>query len=430
MKRIGTLGLTACVAAVSMLTVSMTARAGAPEGSWYIAPQVNALWLDDARAADDDAGVTISLGRVLNPNWDLQFNVFQSEHHRAGDDTLSLEGFGFSLNRVFYREGPVNPFLTVGLARGKSIQKPGPDDEGFMATYGAGVLIDLGEPSEAGSLFQLRGEIGARRGVSGNTLIDDPVDYVAGVGFQYSWGGSPVRRAVDTDGDGVTDDLDQCPGTPAGTPVDSSGCPLPQDDDGDGVTNDIDKCPGTPAGAKVDATGCEIDSDGDGVGDSRDQCPNTPPGAKVDERGCELDSDGDGVVDSQDKCPDTPKGDRVDATGCSFKEEIKLPGVVFETGSAELKPESLPVLEGAIATLKRYPELNIEVAGHTDSRGSDAFNLDLSARRAESVLKYLHDGGVTNALKSRGYGERQPIGSNTSDDGRQQNRRVVLRVLN
>ncbi len=189
---------------------------------------------------------------------------------------------------------------------------------------------------------------------------------------------------IDTDGDGVADDMDKCPGTPAGTAVDSSGCPLPQDDDGDGVTNDIDKCPGTPAGAKVDASGCELDSDGDGVGDSRDQCPNTPAGAKVDEKGCEFDSDGDGVVDSADKCPDTPKGDRVDAVGCSFKEEIKLPGVVFESGKADLKPESLPVLEGAIATLKRYPEIKVEVAGHTDSRGSDAFNLDLSARRAET----------------------------------------------
>ena len=136
--------------------------------------------------------------------------------------------------------------------------------------------------------------------------------------------------------------LDKCPGTPAGTAVDSSGCPLPQDDDGDGVTNDIDKCPGTPAGAKVDASGCELDSDGDGVGDSRDQCPNTPAGAKVDEKGCELDSDGDGVVDSVDKCPDTPKGDRVDAVGCSFKEEIKLPGVVFETGKADLQAREPP----------------------------------------------------------------------------------------
>jgi OOP family OmpA-OmpF porin len=212
--------------------------------------------------------------------------------------------------------------------------------------------------------------------------------------------------------------------------VDSSGCPLPQDDDGDGVTNDIDKCPNTPAGAKVDASGCEIDSDGDGVGDSRDQCPNTPAGAKVDEKGCELDGDGDGIVDSQDKCPNTPKGERVDNTGCPFNKELLLQGVKFETNSAALLPESIPVLNNAIATLKRYPEVNVEVAGHTDSRGSDALNLELSARRAETVLKYLQDGGVSNTMTSRGYGERQPLASNKTDDGRQQNRRVVLRVLN
>jgi OOP family OmpA-OmpF porin len=278
--------------------------------------------------------------------------------------------------------------------------------------------------------MQLRGSIGGRRTLTEDFDTEKMVDYVAGLGIQYSWGGSESRRVVDSDGDGVSDELDKCPGTPAGTAVDSSGCPLPQDDDGDGVTNDIDKCPGTPAGAKVDASGCEIDSDGDGVGDSRDQCPNTPAGAKVDAKGCELDGDGDGVVDSADKCPDTPKGDRVDAVGCSFKEEIKLPGVVFETGKADLKPESLPVLEGAIATLKRYPDIKVEVAGHTDSRGSDALNLDLSSRRAQTVLKYLQDGGVTNTISSRGYGERQPVASNTTDEGRQQNRRVVLRVLN
>jgi OOP family OmpA-OmpF porin len=235
---------------------------------------------------------------------------------------------------------------------------------------------------------------------------------------------------VDTDGDGISDDVDKCPGTPAGTAVDSSGCPLPQDDDGDGVTNDIDKCPQTPAGAKVDASGCEIDSDADGVGDSRDQCPNTPAGAKVDERGCELDGDGDGIVDSQDKCPNTPKGERVDNTGCPFNKELLLQGVKFETNSAALLPESIPVLNNAIATLKRYPEVKIEVAGHTDSRGSDSFNLELSARRAETVLKYLQDGGASNTMTSRGYGERQPLASNNTDDGRQQNRRVVLRVLN
>jgi OOP family OmpA-OmpF porin len=429
MKRIGTLVLTACATAITAAFTGATAFAGAAEGSWYIAPQVNALWLDDGRIADDDAGVTLAFGRTLNANWDAQVSVFGSEHDRAGGASLELQGLGLSANRVFYREGRVNPFLSLGLARTKSILKPGTDESNLTALYGGGLLINLGRMRDDGRAMQLRADLGARRGLSDENG-QKFVDYVAGLGFQFSWGGSATRRVLDTDGDGVTDDLDKCPGTPSGTAVDATGCPLPMDDDGDGVTNDIDKCPGTPAGAKVDASGCELDSDGDGVGDSRDQCPNTPAGAKVDERGCELDTDGDGVVDSADKCPDTPKGDRVDASGCSFKEEIKLPGVVFETGKADLRPESLPVLEGAISTLKRYPDLTVEVAGHTDSRGSDALNLDLSSRRAETVLKYLKDGGVTNTLTSRGYGERQPVASNNNDEGRQQNRRVVLRVLN
>jgi len=254
-----------------------------------------------------------------------------------------------------------------------------------------------------------------------------------GLEFSYKFNGEkaapPVVKPADSDGDGVTDDIDRCPGTPAGTAVDASGCPLPKDSDGDGVIDPNDKCPNTPAGQKVDASGCELDDDGDGVINRLDQCPMTPAGAKVDANGCELDDDGDGVVNSKDQCADTPKGDRVDSYGCSFKTELKLPGVVFETNSADLKAESLPVLDGAVATLKRYPELIVEVAGHTDNVGSDAFNLDLSKRRAATVLKYLQDNGAANSLKSRGYGERQPVASNKTDEGRQQNRRVVLRIL-
>ena len=419
------------LAALASAFLAGTAFAGAADGSWYIAPQVQALWLDDARLADDDLGVSLAFGHTINQNWDAELSLFGSEHKRAGNNnTLELQGFAITAHRVFYREGRVNPYLSLGLGHVKANNKPGADETELSALYGVGLLVQLGEESDAGNVMALRGDLGARRGLGSNNAVDQPVDYVAGLGIQYSWGGSPTRRVVDTDGDGVTDDVDKCPGTPAGTAVDGDGCPLPQDDDGDGVTNDVDKCPGTPAGAKVDASGCELDSDGDGVVDSRDQCPNTPAGAKVDDKGCELDSDGDGVTDSQDKCPDTPKGDRVDAIGCSFKEEIKLPGVVFETGKADLLPESLPVLEGAIATLKRYPDLKVEVAGHTDSRGSDMLNLDLSSRRAATVLRYLQDGGVTNTLTSRGYGERQPVASNNTDEGRQTNRRVVLRVLN
>src|SRR5881392_12898 len=119
---------------------------------------------------------------------------------------------------------------------------------------------------------------------------------------------------IDSDRDGVPDGIDKCPGTPAGAHVDATGCPV--DSDADGVPDGIDQCPGTPAGVHVDAKGCPVDSDGDGVPDGVDQCPNTPAGVTVDAAGCPLDSDKDGVPDGIDKCPNTPAGATVDASGC------------------------------------------------------------------------------------------------------------------
>ena len=136
MKRIGTLVLAAMT--VRRGIHAGTAYAGAAEGSWYIAPQVNALWLDDGRVADDDAGVTLAFGRTLSANWDAQISLFGSEHQRAGDDSLELQGFGLSLNRVFYREGRVNPFLSLGVARKPSpSSSPGADEDNLTALYGA-----------------------------------------------------------------------------------------------------------------------------------------------------------------------------------------------------------------------------------------------------------------------------------------------------
>jgi OOP family OmpA-OmpF porin len=142
-----------------------------------------------------------------------------------------------------------------------------------------------------------------------------------------------------------------------------------------------------------------------------------------------MDSDGDGVPDSIDRCPNTPKGDKVDAYGCTIKDEIKLEGVNFATDSADLVPESAYVLDYAVATLKKHPELVIEVHGHTDDRGSDKHNLILSEHRAQSVLRYLQDHGVTNTMTAKGYGKARPIADNATSDGRLQNRRVSLRVV-
>ena len=135
--------------------------------------------------------------------------------------------------------------------------------------------------------------------------------FVGTAGLSVFHLGTPVK---DSDHDGVTDEKDACPDTPAGAAVDSKGCPI--DSDRDGVYDGIDKCPGTPAGAHVDATGCTGDADADGVPDGIDQCPATPAGVHVDAKGCPVDSDVDGVPDGVDQCPNTPAGVTVDPAGC------------------------------------------------------------------------------------------------------------------
>lgn len=252
------------------------------------------------------------------------------------------------------------------------------------------------------------------------------------------WGGDPV----DTDGDGVFDREDQCPDTPMGATVDENGCPM--DADGDGVYDGIDRCPDTPAGAEVDSWGCPMDTDGDGVLDGIDQCPGTPRGATVDDTGCPSDSDRDGVFDGIDRCPNTPSGTKVDEFGCPVKKSeletqlidtgmIRTSNILFETAKADLKPESREILDAIGNVLIQWPELQIEVGGHADARGSDEFNKTLSDKRAKSVKDYL----TTNFpaidpenLSTAGYGESQPIASNDTPEGMSKNRRVEFKVLN
>lgn len=247
---------------------------------------------------------------------------------------------------------------------------------------------------------------------------------------------------IDSDGDKVFDGLDACEGTPRGATVDARGCP--SDADGDGVFDGIDQCADTPKGATVDARGCPSDSDGDAVLDGIDQCPNTPKGATVDDKGCPKDSDGDGVWDGLDKCPETSAGLKVDADGCPImvteKETelldtgmIRLQDVNFETNKADLLPESLPTLDAVGTILKKWPELRIEIGGHTDQRGSAAANQKLSQARAESVHRYL-TGKVPELAASplvvRGYGESRLLSAANNELSWAKNRRVEFVVLN
>ncbi len=245
---------------------------------------------------------------------------------------------------------------------------------------------------------------------------------------------------TDADGDKVWDGLDKCPNTPAGWPVDASGCPI--DSDGDGVADGADKCPSTPRGCKVDGAGCPIDSDGDGVCDGVDRCPGTQRGCKVDASGCPLDGDGDGICDGIDRCPGTPKGDKVDTSGCTIvepkkeeivfapKEVLVLSGAKFDYDKATLRDDAKETLDKVARGLKAHPEVKIEVGGHTDSRGSDAYNKKLSMARAQAVVDYLVAQGVpASQLTPKGYGKADPIADNKTDEGRAKNRRVELKRI-
>jgi OOP family OmpA-OmpF porin len=202
----------------------------------------------------------------------------------------------------------------------------------------------------------------------------------------------------------------------------------PGDSDGDGVPDDRDQCPNTPKGVPVDSKGCPRDSDGDGVYDDKDQCPDTPKGAKVDSKGCPLDSDGDGVFDYMDECPGTPKGAKVNAKGCWV---LGTTGnVLFDTAKWNLKPAAYPVLDEAVAILQRDAALRVEVQGHTDNVGSKAYNQNLSKNRAQAVLDYLVQKGVSkDRLTAAGYDFSRPAASNDTPEGRALNRRVELKPL-
>ncbi|NOG59815.1 MAG: OmpA family protein [Proteobacteria bacterium] len=168
------------------------------------------------------------------------------------------------------------------------------------------------------------------------------------------------------------------------------------------------------------------DQDYDGVIDADDVCPFTPEGIAVESNGCAIDNDGDGVPDYLDKCPETPLGTVVDTDGCG-RALVTLRGVHFKFDSAALTSEAKSILDRATSAINSNASQNISIEGHTDSTGSDSYNLDLSQRRAQSVVDYLVSKGVSaSRLNAKGYGESNPATSNDTSASRAQNRRVEI----
>lgn len=201
------------------------------------------------------------------------------------------------------------------------------------------------------------------------------------------------------------------------------------DRDKDGIADDMDTCPDVAGIEKFQ--GCP-DTDNDGVADKDDACPRVAGLAQF--QGC-PDTDNDGVADNKDKCP-TVAG-LVTNNGCpevkintKAKEVFQkaMSGIQFETGKDIIKKTSYAVLDNVVAVLKENPDWSVEVQGHTDNVGDAAKNKTLSEKRAVAVKNYLVSKGVTNLLKSNGYGSEKPIADNKTKEGRSKNRRVEFGV--
>jgi len=172
----------------------------------------------------------------------------------------------------------------------------------------------------------------------------------------------------------------------------------------------------------------ERDSDGDGVYDDRDRCPDTPAGVPVDSDGCPKDSDGDGIYDYIDECPDTLEGVNVDEKGCAImvKEKVSIElKVEFEFDSTVIKETHKDDIRKLAEFLKTYPETNAVIEGHTCNIGTEKYNLKLSLGRAESVRQRLAEYGIDSSrLEIIGLGETVPGADNKTEEGRKKNRRV------
>ncbi|MBK7826201.1 OmpA family protein [Nannocystis sp.] len=294
-----------------------------------------------------------------------------------------------------------------------------------MTHFGAGVKVLLGQRTLV--RLDVRNNVAARKEVdAGATSYPEIL-----LGFSTVLGRSAPKKtpAKDSDGDGFLDRSDACPYEPGRAP---DGCPE-RDRDGDGFMDSQDACPDVPG---IAPDGCpEKDRDGDGFLDSVDRCPDVPG---VEPDGCPIpDTDRDGYLDNVDKCVDQPEtwNGFDDHDGCPdvvppavFRGTVK--GIYFDLDKDTIKPRSRPVLDRAVEVFTSFPNIRVEISGHTDSTGSIAHNRDLSRRRAEAVKRYLVEAGIDTArIETRGAGPDEPIDTNRTPAGRAHNRRIEFNLI-
>ena len=421
------------------ITSTFYSSAQTAENPWAISVGIDLI---NVQGDDIDSGLNfgapaLSLSRYLGVGFSLgaQYSLNNIKNTPEDLGYSSIDG----VVKYNLSDGKISPYLFAGF--GVSRFSTNADNEGLLPSKetsrtglgGIGVNFDLNDKLAINVSTSYRSDI---EGDGYNHL-----QHI--VGLSYSFG------AGDADKDGVSDEKDECPDVPG--LKEFNGCP---DSDGDGIPDNKDRCP-EEAGTEA-LQGCP-DGDGDGVADIDDICPDIAGMAEM--NGC-PDTDSDGVSDNEDKCPEIA-GDIAnggcpwaDTDGDGVLDNIDAckdeKGTIVNNGCPELSKEILAtlnkfglrinfpansdkilgkktqnILYQIKELLEEYPGDILIVEGYASSDGDDAYNIELSIKRAQAVKAYLVKIGVSkDRLEVRGLGEAEPISNNESKEGRAENRRV------
>ena len=364
------------VALLAGLAFAQAANAQEFDDRWYLTGSVGYNFQDSDRTTDSAPFGTIGLGKFISPDWSIDGELnYQNPNLEANDDlNWSQYGISMDLRRHFIAEGRS---WNPYLLMGLGYQRSEEEFDAFPSPDSPGQMED--------------GNFAAKVGAGVQSTLARRVGVRAELAYR-----------IDADNDSY--------GALASDP---------NHDDGEDWFGDILASVGVviPLGPEPTAPVAPA--------------PAAPSCA-------DMDSDGDGVNDCDDKCPDSQAGQTIGPDGCPVPVSIDLKGVNFDFDKSTLRPDAVAILNEAIEILKRYPDLKVEVAGHTDSKGTDAYNQSLSERRASAVYDYLTSNGIDagRLVGPVGYGESRPIAPNTNDDGsdnpegRARNRRTELNVQN
>ena len=411
------------------------------------------VFFNDMIGVEGEFGLIPSEARQLVYDvWNITYRAHLVAQFRAKSDTAKLIPF------VLVGGGGTQVVSTQGANKGAaSIVKD--TDAALYAGVGAKYRVDngWGLRLDARILFPpaSNDNAGSAMAKPSNSFTED---FEVLLSIYKEFGRKP-KVDDDPDKDGIRGAADKCPNDPEDKDgfEDADGCPDP-DNDKDGILDKDDKCPNEAEDKDgfQDEDGCpDPDNDNDGILDKDDKCPLEPEDKDgfQDEDGCpDPDNDGDGILDAQDKCPMEPetKNGYQDEDGCPDEVPAQLKvftgviqGINFKVSEATLLPMSNKTLDKAIAVLKEYPDLKVEIQGHTDDQPLVAKpgakytdNQSLSQARADAVMAYLVSKGIDAArLTAKGYADTVPQEDPNGLTGaklnaaRAKNRRVEFKLV-